>query len=181
MEFDRLRWCIVYKDEFHPVFPRYAIGSLIITVLAIAISACRIPGKSIDSNYKNVSQFNFDVAVGAQQYHIEGYLTDTGEQGRRPAMLVLNGEPGSVDRCVAMTQNVAAMGIQVALVNIPAYGGSSGPSRFVGQPSVLASRRALDLLAARTDVDTTRLAVWVLGHGAVSASPLVDFDTVRRL
>jgi dipeptidyl aminopeptidase/acylaminoacyl peptidase len=150
-------------------------------VLALAISACRIPGKSIDSNYKNVSQFNFDVAVGAQQYHIEGYLTHTGELGKRPAMLVLNGEPGSVDRCVAMSQSVAAMGIQVACVNIPGYGGSSGPSRFVGQPSVLASRRALDLLAARTDVDTTRLAVWGLGHGAVAAGLLMDYDTRPRV
>jgi dipeptidyl aminopeptidase/acylaminoacyl peptidase len=181
MASDRLRPFIVSKDKFHPVFPRYAIGSLIIAVLAIAISACRIPGKSIDSNYKNVSQFNFDVAVGAQQYHIEGYLTHTGELGKRPAMLVLNGEPGSVDRCVAMSQSVAAMGIQVACVNIPGYGGSSGPSRFVGQPSVLASRRALDLLAARTDVDTTRLAVWGLGHGAVAAGLLMDYDTRPRV
>ena len=39
-----------------------------LAVLAIAISACRIPGKSLDSNYKNVSQFNFDVAVGALQH-----------------------------------------------------------------------------------------------------------------
>ena len=181
MASDRLRPFIVSKDKFHPVFPRYAIGSLIVAVLAIAISACRIPGKSIDSNYKNVSQFNFDVAVGAQQYHIEGYLTHTGELGKRPAMLVLNGEPGSVDRCVAMSQSVAAMGIQVACVNIPGYGGSSGPSRFVGQPSVLASRRALDLLAARTDVDTTRLAVWGLGHGAVAAGLLMDYDTRPRV
>jgi dipeptidyl aminopeptidase/acylaminoacyl peptidase len=181
MASDRLRPFIVSKDKFHPVFPRYAIGSLIIAVLAIAISACRIPGKSIDSNYKNVSQFNFDVAVGAQQYHIEGYLTHTGELGKRPAMLVLNGEPGSVDRCVAMSQSVVAMGIQVACVNIPGYGGSSGPSRFVGQPSVLASRRALDLLAARTDVDTTRLAVWGLGHGAVAAGLLMDYDTRPRV
>ena len=96
-------------------------------------------------------------------------------------MLVLNGEPGSVDRCVQMSQSVAAMGIQVACVNIPGYGGSSGPSRFVGQPSVLASRRALDLLAARTDVDTSRLAVWGLGHGAVAAGLLMDYDTRPRV
>jgi dipeptidyl aminopeptidase/acylaminoacyl peptidase len=186
MTFDRLRPFIVSKEQLHSVFPRYAIGTMIrasltIAMLAIAISACRIPGKSLDSNYKNVSQFNFDVAVGAQQYHIEGYLTHTGEQGRRPAMLVLNGEPGSVDRCVQMSQSVAAMGIQVACVNIPGYGGSSGPSRFVGQPSVLASRRALDLLAARTDVDTSRLAVWGLGHGAVAAGLLMDYDTRPRV
>jgi dipeptidyl aminopeptidase/acylaminoacyl peptidase len=181
MTFDRLRPFIVSKEQLHSVFPRYAIGTIVVAMFAIAMSACRIPGKSLDSNYKNVSQFNFDVAVGAQQYHIEGYLTHTGEQGRRPAMLVLNGEPGSVDRCVQMSQSVAAMGIQVACVNIPGYGGSSGPSRFVGQPSVLASRRALDLLAARTDVDSSRLAVWGLGHGAVAAGLLMDYDTRPRV
>lgn len=180
-------------DAPRAVFPRHAIGSRfsLITIgaslslaalaLAMAISGCRIPGKSLTSNYKNVAQFNFDVAVGLQQYHIEGYLTRTGEQGRRPGLLVLNGEPGSVDRCVQMSQSVAAMGIHVACVNIPGYGGSSGPSRFVGQPSVLASRRALDLLAARTDVDSTRLAVWGLGHGAVAAGLLMDYDTRPRV
>jgi dipeptidyl aminopeptidase/acylaminoacyl peptidase len=179
MAFDRLCPGFVSKGKLHLVFPRYGIGATL-AVIAIAVSACRIPGKSIDSNYKNVSQFNFDVSVGEHQYHIEGYLTHTGEQGKRPAMLVLNGEPGSVDRCVAMSQSVAAMGIQVACVNIPGYGDSSGPSRFVGQPSVLASRRALDLLAARTDVDDTRLAVWGLGHGAVAAGLLMDYDTRPR-
>src|SRR5690348_6684332 len=104
MAFDRRRLCIVSKDEFHSVFPRYSICAMLIATLAFAISACRLPVKSLDSNYKNVSQFDFDVALGAQQYHIEGYLTHTGKQGRRPAMLVLNGEPGSVDRCVAMSQ-----------------------------------------------------------------------------
>src|SRR5260370_8890750 len=79
-----------------------------------------------------------------------------------------------------MGEGVAGMGIQVVCVNIPGYGGSSGPSRFVGQPSVLASRRALDLLAARTDVDTARLAVWGLGHGAVAAGLLMDYDTRPR-
>jgi dienelactone hydrolase len=174
----------------HFAFPRYAhvigskagatVFSIMALALAIGFSACRIPGKSLTSNYKNVSQFNFDVALGPQQYHIEGYLTRTGEQGKRPGLLVLNGEPGSVDRCVQMSQSVAAMGIQVACVNIPGYGDSSGPSRFVGQPSVVASRRALDLLAARTDVDTSRLAVWGLGHGAVAAGLLMDYDTRPR-
>jgi len=96
--------------------------------------ACRIPGKSIESKYKNVDQFNFDVAMGPKNYHIEGYLTRSAEQGRRPGLLVLNGGEGSVDRCVQMSQSIAAMGIQVACVNIPGYGKSSGPSRFVGQP-----------------------------------------------
>ena len=59
--------------------------------------ACHIPGKSIASNYKNVNQFNFDVAVGPKNYHIEGYLTRSAENGRRPGLLVLNGGEGNVD------------------------------------------------------------------------------------
>jgi len=143
--------------------------SIVAIALAVSSVACHIPGKSIASNYQNVDQFNFDVTMGPKNYHIEGYLTRSAEQGRRPGLLVLNGGEGNVDQCVKMSQGIAAMGIQVACVSIPGYGNSSGPSRFVGQPSVVASRRALDLLAGRTDVDASRLAVWGLGHGAVAA------------
>ncbi len=162
--------------------PTKKLAKLWIVAIALATSmlACRIPGKSIESKYKNVDQFNFDVAAGPKNYHIEGYLTRSAEQGRRPGLLVLNGGEGNVDRCVQMSQGIAAMGIQVACVNIPGYGKSSGPSRFVGQPSVLASRRALDMLAARTDVDSTRLAVWGLGHGALAAGLLMDYDSRPR-
>ena len=149
-------------------------------VFAMSVTACRIPGKSVASKYKNVDQFNFDVASGPKNYHIEGYLTHTAEQGKRPGLLVLNGGEGSVDRCVQMSQGIAKMGIQVACVSIPGYGNSSGPSRFVGQPSVIASQRALDLLAGRTDVDSSRLAVWGLGHGAVAAGLLMDYDSRPR-
>jgi dipeptidyl aminopeptidase/acylaminoacyl peptidase len=165
----------------HPV-PTMKLTRLWIVAIALATSmlACHIPGKSIESNYKNVDQFNFDVAMGPKNYHIEGYLTRSAEPGRRPGLLVLNGGEGNVDRCVKMSQGIAAMGIHVACVNIPGYGKSSGPSRFVGQPSVLASRRALDMLAGRTDVDSTRLAVWGLGHGAVAAGLLMDYDSRPR-
>src|SRR5271155_83864 len=159
---------------------RLAKLSTVAMLLAVSVVACHIPGKSIESDYNNVDQFNFDVAMGLKNYHIEGYLTRSAEQGRRPGLLVLNGGEGNVDRCVQMSQGIAAMGIQVACVNLPGYGNSSGPSRFVGEPTVLASRRALDMLAARTDVDSTRLAVWGLGHGAVAAGLLMDYDTRPR-
>ena len=149
-------------------------------MLAASTVACHIPGKSIASNYNNVDQFNFDVAQGPKNYHIEGYLTRSAEMGKRPGLLVLNGGEGNVDQCVKMSQGIAAMGIQVACVSIPGYGNSSGPSRFVGQPSVLASRKALDMLAGRTDVDSSRLAVWGLGHGAVAAGLLMDYDSRPR-
>jgi len=154
--------------------------SVVALVFAVSTMACHIPGRSIASNYKNVDQFNFDVAQGPKNYHIEGYLTRSAELGRRPGLLVLNGGEGNVDQCVKMSQGIAAMGIQVACVNIPGYGNSSGPSRFVGEGSVLASRKALDLLAGRDDVDASRLAVWGLGHGAVAAGLLMDYDSRPR-
>ncbi|HEV2169458.1 MAG TPA: prolyl oligopeptidase family serine peptidase [Candidatus Binatus sp.] len=159
---------------------RVAALSLVAILCAFSIVACRIPGKSIASSYKNVDQFNFDVTAGPKNFHIEGYLTHAVEQGKRPGLLVLNGGESSVDRCVQMSQKIAAMGIQVACVSIPGYGNSSGPSRFVGQPSVIASKRALDLLAERTDVDASRLAVWGLGHGALAAGLLMDYDSRPR-
>ncbi len=145
-----------------------------------ALDACRMPGKSIASRYKNVEPFNFEIALGPKQFHIDGYLTRTTASGKQPALLVLNDGGGSVERCVQLSQHVTEMGIQVACVDIPGYGASSGPSRFVGQPSVMAARRGLDLLVARPDVDATRLAVWGLGHGAVAAGLLMDSDTRPR-
>jgi dienelactone hydrolase len=159
---------------------RLAALSIAAVLLAVSTIACHIPGRSIESKYNNVDQFNFDVAMGLKNYHIEGYLTRTAVQGKRPGLLVLNGGEGNVDRCVQMSQGIAAMGIQVACVSIPGYGNSSGPSRFVGQPSVIASRKALDILAGRADVDASRLAVWGLGHGAVAAGLLMDYDSRPR-
>jgi dipeptidyl aminopeptidase/acylaminoacyl peptidase len=155
-------------------------ATAVILLAAISVSACRIPGKSIASSYKNVEPFNFDVSQGKNNFHIEGYLTRTKQSGRSPALLVLNGAPGSVEKCVQMSQDVVSMGLQIACVNMPGYGGSSGPSRFVGEPSVMASRRALDLLAARKDVDSSRIAVWGLDHGALAAGLLMDYDTRPR-
>jgi dipeptidyl aminopeptidase/acylaminoacyl peptidase len=154
---------------------------LAFTLIALAtLSACRLPGKSITSRYKNVQPFNFDIALDNRQFHIEGYLTQSAQPGRLPGLLVLNGAPGSLERCVEMSQDVGTMGIQVACVSMPGYGGSSGPSRFVGEPSVVASRHALDLLAARPDVDSSRIAVWGLDHGALAAGLLMDYDKRPR-
>src|SRR5260370_30273455 len=132
--------------------------SIVAIVLATSMIACRIPGKSIASNYKNVDQFNFDVAMGPKNYHIEGYLTRSAELGKRPGLLVLNGGEGNVDQCVKMSQGIAAMGIQVACVSIPGYGNSSGPSPFVGPPPGPAAGQALGIFAWRTQPQAHLLA-----------------------
>ena len=128
----------------------------------------------------DVAPFNFQIASGADQYQIEGFIARAREPGRLPAVLVLNGDKGNARTCIDHTGHFATMGLQVACISIPGYGKSSGPSRFVGAQSVVAARRALDLLAARPDVDPSRMAVWGLSDGAVAAGLLMDSDTRPR-
>ncbi len=128
----------------------------------------------------NVEPFSFQVAVGKSQYQIEAYLARSREPGARPALLVLNAGDGNAQRCVQFSRSLTPLGIHVACVSIPGYGRSSGPGRFVGPQAVVAARRALDLLAARKDVDPKRLAVWGLSDGAVAAGLLMDTDSRPR-
>jgi predicted esterase len=124
--------------------------------------------------------FNFQIDSGADQYQIEGFIALAKETGPRPAVLVLNGDRGDARQCIDNTRQFVSMGLQVACISLPGYGKSSGPSRFVGEQAVAAARRALDLLAARADVDRARLAVWGLADGAVAAGLLMDSDTRLR-
>jgi dipeptidyl aminopeptidase/acylaminoacyl peptidase len=156
-------------------------GAIVVVIVALATSGCRVARRASLATPRNVEPFSFKVALGRNQYQIEGYLARTPEPRRRPALLVLNGGEGTARHCVAANQDLVAMGMQVACINIPGYGRSSGPSRFVGPQAVAAARRALDLLAARADVDPQRLAVWGLGNGAVAAGLLMDYDSRPRL
>lgn len=124
--------------------------------------------------------FNFQIASGADHYHIEGFIALAAASGRLPALLVLNGDKGNARECIRNTSVFTSMDIQVACISLPGYGKSSGPSRFVGPPSVQAARHALDLMVARADVDPARMAVWGLGDGAVAAGLLMDSDSRPR-
>jgi dipeptidyl aminopeptidase/acylaminoacyl peptidase len=158
--------------------PVYA--AVLIAVAAVALAGCKVAGPSFLSTHPNVEPFSFKVALGPNQYQIEGYLARTPAPGRHPALLVLNGGEGDARQCIEANADLVAMGLQVACVSIPGYGRSSGPSRFVGPQAVAAARRALDLLSARKDVDATRLGVWGLGNGAVAAGLLMDYDSRPR-
>jgi dipeptidyl aminopeptidase/acylaminoacyl peptidase len=93
-----------------------------------------------------------------------------------PALLVLNGDGGDARQCVVRISQFAGLRIRLACISLPGYGKSSGPSRFVGAQSIAATRRALDLVAARPDVDPSHLAVWGIADGAVAAGLLMDSD-----
>ena len=159
---------------------------LILWVVALlawaAISpGCRLARATPTATPKlQVEPFNFQVSYRADTYQIEGYLSRAKQPGRLPALLVVNGDRGNARQCINETGQFTTMGIQVACISIPGYGRSSGPSRFVGPQSVAAAREALDLLAARPDVDPARLAVWGLADGAVAAGLLMDSDKRPR-
>lgn len=145
---------------------------------AMALTACHGRKAAQAIRASNVQPFNFEVALGPNQYQIEGYFVRSPEQGRLPAVLILNGGEGDARRCVSADGDLATiLGIHVACVSIPGYGRSSGPSRLVGPQAVAAARRALDLIAQRPDVDPNRLAVWGVADGAVAAGLLMDYDT----
>jgi dipeptidyl aminopeptidase/acylaminoacyl peptidase len=160
-----------------------------IAALSIALPACRTKSHSPTAAATTanaprppaIQQFNFEIALGPNHYQIEGYVVRSPEPGRLPVVLVLNGGEGDAHQCVVKNGDLAKiLGIQVACISIPGYGKSSGPSRLVGPQAVEAARRALDLLAQRSDVDPNRMAVWGVDDGAIAAGLLMDYDKRPR-
>jgi predicted esterase len=148
----------------------------LVVFLAIAVTACRHPAPTQPRQQVVVDPLNFQVSSGEDHYQIEGYFAYTAEPGRMPALLVLNGNGGDARQCIGHIAKFADLGIRLACISLPGYGKSSGPSRFVGPQSVAAARHALDLVAARPDVDASHLAVWGIADGAVAAGLLMDSD-----
>jgi predicted esterase len=127
-----------------------------------------------------IQPFRYQISSGGNQYQIDGFTARPEIMRPLPALLILNGDKGDARHCIAQTQRFTLLAIEVACVSIPGYGKSSGPSRFVGPQSVEAARRALDLLAARRDIDAKRMAVWGMADGAVAAGLLMDSDSRPR-
>ena len=146
----------------------------------ILAAGCRPAPKLQAPPLPPAQPFTFQITSGSDQYSIEGFIARPDQPGRLPALLVLNGDRGDARQCLEHTRRFTAIGVLVACISIPGYGKSSGPSRFVGPQSVAAARRALDLLATRSDVDPKRMAVWGMADGAVAAGLLMDSDARPR-
>ncbi len=150
-------------------------------MLLVAVTgACRHSAKADLRPKPAFAPFNFQIAVGADHYNIEGFIAHSAGPGRLPALLVLTAGEGNARRCINQSAGLVAMGMLEACISIPGYGKSSGPSRFVGPQAVEAAHRAVDLMAARPDVDPDRIAVWGLSDGAVAAGLLMDSDPRLR-
>ncbi len=157
-------------------------GALAATLMLLvaATGACRHRAKEELRSKPAFAPFNFQIAVGADHYNIEGYIAHSADAGRLPALLVLTAGEGNARRCINQSAGLTALGMLEACISIPGYGKSSGPSRFVGPQAVEAAHRAIDLLEARPDVDPDRIAVWGLSDGAVAAGLLMDSDPRLR-
>jgi dipeptidyl aminopeptidase/acylaminoacyl peptidase len=166
----------------HPNQIARALTALVASMILFAAGCAHpVPKATAPSPPKTTLQpFAFQIVSGGNQYQIDGFIARPDEPGRRPALLVLNGDKGNARQCIDGARRFTTMGIQVACISMPGYGKSSGPSRFVGPQAVDAARRALDLLAARPDVDPGRLAIWGKADGAVAAGLLMDSDARPR-
>jgi pimeloyl-ACP methyl ester carboxylesterase len=153
-----------------------ALCSIYLLFVFLALAGCRRRVAATPAAPVKVEPFSFQISSGEDHYQIEGYFAHQAEPGRMPALLVLNGDGGDAHQCILHILQFAELRIRLACISLPGYGKSSGPSRFVGPQSVEAARRGLDLVAARPDVDPSRLAVWGIADGAVAAGLLMDSD-----
>jgi dienelactone hydrolase len=158
-----------------------ALWLTLTVVVSITLGACRQNRMMMLPGQVRTEPFNFQVSGSKDQFQIEGYLAISNESGRSPALLVLNPTIGNAAKCIRSSGHLTDLGMHVACISIPGYGASSGPSRFNGPQAVAAARRALDLLAARNDVDSSRLGIWGLSNGAVVAGLVMDSDRRPRV
>lgn len=147
--------------------------------LAILLAGCHSSARAIRKN-PNVEPFDYQISVGQDQFHIEGYLARARQPGREPALLVIN-PSGDAVKCIRSSLPLTQLDLHIACISLPGTGKSSGPGRFVGPQAVEAVRRAIDLLSQRADVDPSRLGVWGLANGAVAAGLLMDVDPRPRV
>jgi len=148
-------------------------------VAAIVLAGCHSSARAIRKNPR-VERFDYQVSVGQDSFHIDGYLARAQQPGRLPALLVIN-PSGDAARCIQSSLQLTQLEMQVACISLPGTGKSSGPGRFVGPQAVAAARHALDLLSQRADIDPDRLGVWGLANGAVAAGLLMDVDERPRV
>src|SRR3984893_16066679 len=158
---------------------RGALAAALVLLIA-ATGACHHRANAPPRPKPPFAPFNFQIVGAANHYSIEGFIAHADAPGRLPALLVLTAGEGNARRCIEQSAGLRALGIVAACVSIPGYGKSSGPSRFVGPQAVAAAHRAVDLMAARPDVDRERIAVWGLSDGAVAAGLLMDSDPRLR-
>jgi cephalosporin-C deacetylase-like acetyl esterase len=111
---------------------------------------------------------------GAGGRTVGGYLSIPRRPGRHPGVVFLTGSGGSMLDFVPIALSFANQGGVGLSIQQPA-----DPTTWA--PLVVNARRALDLLASRSDVDPQRLGVAGLSLGAETAAIVAGVDSRPRV
>lgn len=122
------------------------------------------------ASWATIRSFTFAGAGGAR---VEAYLVVPRARGRKPAVLFLHGSGGSRHDLLGQAAVLAKRGAVTMTITYP-----SGTATY--RPPVVDARRALDLLATRGDVDTSRLGVVGFSLGGQIAAILAGDDPRPR-
>jgi dienelactone hydrolase len=111
--------------------------------------------------------------AGANGTRVNAFLIVPAGSGRRPAVLFLHGSGGTRTDLLVPAAELATRGAVTMTISQP----NEAPTF---RPLVVNARRALDLLASRTDVDAKRLGVVGYSLGAQTAAILAGDDPRPR-
>jgi fermentation-respiration switch protein FrsA (DUF1100 family) len=119
-------------------------------------------------------------SIPASFGQVQGVLLRARQQpddiGHAPAAIYFHGNAEFVDQNIMLLEPLAAMGMHVLLVEYPGYAGTDGrPSRASLDEAAL---KAYDWLAARPDVDPSRIVV--IGR-SIGSGPAVALAGQRPL
>ena len=89
-----------------------------------------------------------------------------------PGLLMIHGWDSHARLHLQTAWHLANQGYTVLVMSLPGYGLSSGSADLGGSRSLAAAERALDRLRRSENVDSTRVAVWGMGQGAITALQL---------
>lgn len=146
----------------------------------------RAPLGATDSSWKQVEgveirSVSFDSPKGGR---VTALLFLPGTSGRHPGVLLGHGAPGDSrsERSVAMGVTLAKAGAVVLAIDAPFARRGGSPLTFTPADSVeqvqlaVDWRRAIDLLAARADVDASRIGYVGTSYGGAQGALLVGVE-----
>jgi dienelactone hydrolase len=132
--------------------------------------AARDDGVVMSSGIVSVHLLSF---AGANRARVSGFLLVPRSRGPHPAVLFLHGSGGGREDLLVPAALLATRGVVTMTISQP-----NDAATF--RPLVVNARRALDLLAARADVDRRRLGLVGFSLGAQTAAILAGDEPRLR-
>jgi pimeloyl-ACP methyl ester carboxylesterase len=102
------------------------------------------------------------------------------DTGRGPGVFVIHGHGSHARHSIRSARHLSVRGYSVAIVSMPGYGQSAGPSDFMGPATSAAAAAALEHFRQSGKVDPQRIVVWGQSRGATVAAGLAARDARLR-